>query len=246
MYQLIKKNNLYGFTLIELVLVIIITGIIATVAIRKMNDTVETARYEQTKKELDQLSYAIIGNPMAYNNGNRTDFGYVGDIGALPPNLNALVQNPGGYSTWKGPYINRGNNDEFKKDGWNISYIYSDTLIRSTGSGDNIDKVFAINSSSLLSNTVEGFVVDANNDTPGSVFKDSLSIKLSYPDGVGNITTNAINPNAHGNFTFSNIPIGIHTLSVIYLPDSDTLSYQIMVNPNSTVRLDIVFPYDLW
>jgi len=159
-----------GFTLIELVIVIILVGILATIATRKMSVSIETAQYEQTKKELDQLARAIVGNPEVFVNGARADFGYVGDVGALPPNLDALVQNPGGYATWDGPYMATGfESDGFKKDAWDVNYVYTDTLIRSTGSGSNIDKLFANSSADLLNNVVEGVVVDAGNAMPGAV-----------------------------------------------------------------------------
>jgi prepilin-type N-terminal cleavage/methylation domain-containing protein len=236
-----------GFTLIELVIVIIIAGILATVAVRKMTASIDAAKYEQTKKELDQLAYAVAGNPDLYAKGARTDFGYVGDIGALPPNLDALVQNPGGYSTWNGPYIDAGfGGDDFKRDAWNIPYTYTDTLLRSTGSGSNIDKVFANSSAELLSNVVSGFAVDADNTMPGSTYKDSMVILFTYPDGSGSTTTVTVNPDEKGNFNFSGIPIGLHTLRVIYVPDTDTVSFIVGVTPGSTVKLPIIFPADLW
>lgn len=123
-----------GFTLIEVVITIIILGILSGVAVRQLSSTVATAQYEQTKLEMEALSQAIVGNPLAYSAGTRVDFGYVGDVGALPPNLDALVQNPGGYATWKGPYISRGKTDtDFKLDGWGVAYQLQDSLIRSTG-----------------------------------------------------------------------------------------------------------------
>ena len=240
-------HSAYGFTLIELVIVILLVGVLATIATRKMSVSIETAQYEQTKKELDQLARAIVGNPEVYVNGARADFGYVGDVGALPPNLDALVQNPGGYATWDGPYIAGGfNSDGFKKDAWDVSYVYTDTLIRSTGSGSNIDKLFANSSADLLNNVVEGIVVDAGSTMPGADYKDSLVIHLTYPDGSGGYTTASTNPDAKGNFSFSNVPIGAPRLILIYLPDSDTVSYNVSINPSSVVKLSIVFPADLW
>ena len=97
----------YGFTLIEVVIVILIAGIIASVALRSAVTISDTARTEETKQELESLAIAIIGNTKLENNGVRSDFGYVGDVGAMPPNLDALKSNPGSYSTWKGPYIDR-------------------------------------------------------------------------------------------------------------------------------------------
>ncbi|MEA3297403.1 MAG: hypothetical protein U9R56_06015, partial [candidate division Zixibacteria bacterium] len=179
--------------------------------------------------------------------GTRTDFGYIGDIGALPVSLNALVENPGGYTTWDGPYIIRGADpDGFNEDAWHVSYTYTDTLIRSTGSGSDIDKVFAGSSALLLNNTVKGFIVDADKNVPGTIYRDSIIIWLTYPDGLGNLTTATANPDWKGNFSFSNIPIGSHVMKVICIPDSDTVSYPVSVVPQSITRIEIVFPADLW
>lgn len=229
-------------------MVIVIVGIITAVAVINMSKSLDTTKVETTKAELDELAFSIVGNPALMSNGARTDFGYVGDVGSLPPNLDALAQNPGSYSTWKGPYVDRGNNttDEYKKDGWGINYTFTDTLIRSTGSGSNIDKIYAPNRASLLSNTVTGYLIDASHSMPGTVYDDSLSLRLTYPNGTGGTTTSTTNPDSRGNFTFNNVPIGNHTLTAIYIPDSDTMRYNITVTPNSVVKLDIIFPHDLW
>jgi len=236
-----------GFTLIEIVIMILIIGLLASVATMKMNESIETARYEQTKNELDQLAVAIAGNPEVYAEGARSDFGYVGDVGALPPDLDALVQNPGGFTTWHGPYIGRGlNGDDFKRDAWDALYSYAGTTIRSTGSGSNIDKPLALSSGALLSNRVEGIVRDANLTMPGTAFASTVQVQLVYPNGAGSMTTATLNPDRHGGFGFSGVPIGNHVLRAIYLPQSDTMSIPITVNPNRDVHLDVIFPADLW
>ena len=235
-----------GFTLVELVIIIVIVSIITAVAVINMSQSLDTAKVESTKSELDELAFAIAGNPALMGNGARADFGYVGDVGGLPPNLDALVQNPGGYVTWNGPYIESGGSSEYKKDGWGVDYTYIDTLIRSTGSGSNIDKIFAQNLTDLLANTVKGFVVDANHSMPGTTYDDSLQLRLTIPNGSGGSSIASVNTDAHGNFTFNNVPIGNHLLTAIYLPDNDTMSYNITVTPNSVIKLDVIFPHDLW
>ncbi len=241
-----RYKNETGFTLIEMVLVIVIIGIVASVGTVQMMPSLETSRFEATKTEMQALSYAIVGNPDVYTNGARSDFGYVGDIGSLPANLDALVANPG-FGTWDGPYVKSdfGNND-FKQDAWDVLYTYTDTLLRSTGSGSNIDKLYAIGSSDLLSNSVSGYLLDANSEMPGAVFKDSIIVNLIYPNGSGAIATMSINPNDNGDFIFSGIPIGNHTLRVIFIPDSDTSNYNICVIPASDTKIEILFPADLW
>jgi len=240
-------ENQRGFTLVEIVIVILIIGLLAAVATMKMNESLETARYEQTKNELDQLTMAIVGNSEVYTEGARSDFGYVGDVGGLPPNLDALVLNPGGYASWNGPYIGAGmNGDDFKRDAWNTLYIYAGTVLTSTGSGLNIDKQFAPSTGALLSNRVEGTVRDANLTMPGAAFAATMEIQLVYPDGAGSFTSATTNPDLYGRFSFSGVPVGSHRLQVVYLPASDTTAFPVTVYPNRDVQLDIIFPADLW
>jgi prepilin-type N-terminal cleavage/methylation domain-containing protein len=235
-----------GFTLIEIVIVIMVIGVLGTVATLRLKESVDTAKFEQTKKELDQLAMAIAGNPGVYTNGARSDFGFVGDNGRLPVTLDQLVQNPG-WSTWDGPYMNTGlSTDDYKKDGWNITYTYTDTLIRSTGSGSNIDKLIAASSADLLTNTVAGIVVDASLQPPGTGYADSLRVQLIYPNGAGSLITSTVTPDAHGRFIYASVPIGNRILRVIHLPATDTMSYQVSVCPGRDVNLEIIFPADLW
>ena len=60
MMKRLRDNG--GFTLIEIVLVILIMGIVAAVAVGQFGSTLETARVEHTKAELNQLARAITGN----------------------------------------------------------------------------------------------------------------------------------------------------------------------------------------
>ncbi|MGH8015699.1 MAG: type II secretion system protein, partial [Candidatus Zixiibacteriota bacterium] len=57
------KNK--GYSIIELLAVIIIVGIITAVALKSLRTVSDTSRAEKTKKELDQLAYAVAGDPNA-------------------------------------------------------------------------------------------------------------------------------------------------------------------------------------
>lgn len=240
-----------GFTLIEVLLVIIVIGILAAVAFRSMDVALDNSRWDASTQEMERLSWAIAGNPDLFANGVRSDFGYVGDVGSLPPNLDALVTNPGGYATWRGPYIRNDfnqNPNDFKTDGWGNLYTYTGGVtIASGGSGGNpITKQYANAAADLTSNTVQGIVTDGQGNAPGSS-ASSVSIRITYPNGSGGTTTATTNPNASGNYSFSGIvPQGIRMVTAIYTPTNDTLVRNAVVLPKSTTLVDFKFRGNLW
>jgi len=248
---MIKLSSKNGFTLVEVVIVIVIVGILATVAFRAGQSVFTTAKIEETKKELDDLTRAITGNPELNNTGVRTDFGYVGDIGSLPPNLDALVTNPGGYATWKGPYFhNRFSQitDDYKMDAFGNEYNYNTVTITSSGpstTGDIIRRI-CNNTGELLQNQVSGTVLDLDGTPPGNDYSDSIRILLTIPDGSGSYATQTTTVDKGGYFSFSNIPVGNHDLDIVYLPDNDTLYRFITVPARSKVYNDYRLTANRW
>lgn len=214
----------------------------------------DAARIQRTKVELDLLSHAIGGDPRLLSGGSRVDFGYVGDVGAMPANLDALVQNPGGYATWKGPYIRddfyssvAAAESEFKIDEWGTPYSYSggNTII-SSGGGTNITRQIANSVDHLLNNSLTVVVVDLDGSPPGSLYRDSLRIELVHPNGVGGIRTRSLTPGNDGFARIDSIPVGTHTLQIIYLPTSDSATRRVTVNPGQTGHEQIHWYADLW
>ncbi|MFC1475026.1 type II secretion system protein [Candidatus Zixiibacteriota bacterium] len=242
-------NNHKGFTLAEVIITVIIAGILGSLALRSVLVVSETAKIEQTKTELNQIVFAIVGNPELENNGVRSDFGYVGDVGTMPANLDALHSNPGGYATWKGPYIeNRFSQitTDYNADAWGVGYSYSGVSISSSGSGSTIVKQVANGTDDILINRVSGNIYDADGTPPGSVFKDSLSVNLTIPNGAGAYTTKTTSPDMGGYFSFDSIPIGNHDIDIIYSPSDDTLNRFASVIPNSNVYEEYYFGANLW
>ena len=244
-----EKGSCSGITLIEVILVIIIAGILVAVALRSAVTVSDTAKVEETKKELDDLAFAIVGNPELQNNGVRSDFGYVGDVGSMPPNLDALHSNPGSYSTWNGPYIENRfsqDSDDFKKDAWGVLYQYSaGVTITSTG-GPGIVRKLANSTADLLLNQVSGVVYDIDGTPPGSTYNDSVVLRLTIPNGTGGMLTKTSNPDAGGYFSFDSIPIGNHDIEVVYLPDNDTLKRFVSVLPNSSLYSEYYLAANVW
>lgn len=232
---MMKHNR--GFSLIELIVIIVVLGVLAAVAMQSMTASVDDARRTETEREMDMLAEAIVGNASLYNGGTRSDFGYVGDIGSFPPDLGALSQNPGGYSTWNGPYIPPGfiqDTNGYRLDAWGAPYQYTGGLvIISDGGGSTITKKIANSTADYLSNTLNGIVKDASDSVPGFGCMDSVDIIMSIPDGIGGLKMRTAIPDSAGNFTLTALPVGIHPVSVIYRPAADTLLKYVTILPRN-------------
>jgi len=247
-----RLTSTSGYSLFELIVAIVIIGVIATVAMKSLSTGQDISRTEETITELDQLAYAISGDPNRRSGGQRTDFGYVGDNGALPPSLSALVSNPG-LGTWNGPYIrddfyaaSGASESEYSYDAWGANYNLNATSVASTGSGETLTREFASSSNALLNNTVSVTIIDLDLTPPGTTWRDSLIVILRYPDGSGGTTIASGSPATDGVATFSAVPIGIHDLDVIFTPAADTTSRRVVVNPGEDFHTEVILGSNLF
>ncbi len=130
-----------GFTLVELVIIIMVLGVLAMVAVPRMGNIIGSSKTAATKDEMRLLKTALVGSAAKCLRG------YENDVGSLPTNLTGLVTKPGGVADWNrftktgwnGPYIEN-NDGDYLKDAWNVDYIYSSASrnLKSVGSGDTI------------------------------------------------------------------------------------------------------------
>jgi len=246
--SIFRLRDASGFTLIELVAVILVIAVLAAIAVQKLGSVGQSAKIEETKRELDRLAAAIAGNPNLHNDGTRNDFGYIGDVGSLPPNLDALVTDPG-FATWNGPYIQSDfaqYPDDYKEDAWQTDYTYGGIVISSIGSGETIQKRLAASADHLLRNTLAGNLYDRDGTPPGNEYKDSLSILLAVPDGGGGVMVKSSSADHGGYFAFDSIPIGNHRLEIVYRPDDDTLRRYVSVPPKSRLYGEYYLTRDVW
>ncbi len=230
----IRVGDNRGISLIEVVALIVIVAIVAATALKSMRPGMENARKRKTEREMEMIMKAIAGDPsiMSVAGGVRSDFGYVGDVGAFPPNLDALVENPGGYATWNGPYIPSDYIDGFQTDEWGREYVYDGSLELSTsGTGNQFHRKGSVDTTGILHNTVNGLVLDSDNNPPGSDFADSIEIIMIIPNGSGGLTESTCQPDAEGLFSLSSVPIGQHRLEAVYTPEVDTLARYVTVLP---------------
>jgi prepilin-type N-terminal cleavage/methylation domain-containing protein len=240
-----------GISLIEVLVVLIIASILIGVGMQTGTRMIDAAKVEQTREEMDRLAFAVAGNTTLRNNGVRADFGYVGDVGTMPTNLDALLSNPGSYTTWNGPYINNQLSqitDDYKRDAWGTLYVYynDSNFIRSTGSGSIIQRNITESKNYLLYNAFNGIVTDLYGTPPGTVYKDSITLRLTIPNGSGSTTTKTTKPDLGGYFSLDSIPIGNHSLQIIYSPASDTLKRTICIEPGTTSTNQFKLSANYW
>lgn len=103
MYKLSRNS---GFSLIELLVVLIILGLIAGLVVPNVMKRGEDAKFRAAEAEVQRLSMAV-------------DEYYL-DNGRPPQELRQLVDEPGDARNWNGPYVNESN----LQDPWENAYNY--------------------------------------------------------------------------------------------------------------------------
>lgn len=108
-----------GFTLIEVLLVVMIIGILAAVVVPRLSGRGKESQITATKGSLASIGLAISV--------------YETDCGAFPPTLQSLMTK-GTEAGWRGPYLDKPAVDAWGKD---IAYTPKDNSFELRSAGPN-------------------------------------------------------------------------------------------------------------
>jgi len=141
-----KRRSSSGFTLVELVIIIVVLGIVAAVAIPRIGSILESSRVNATKDEMGHIKQAIIGDTRVTGGGKYVNVGYEGNIGYPPSNLVDLVRKPDSIPVydrftsfgWNGPYLDSAE-QHYLYDAWDSLYQYDANNRTITSIGANPD-----------------------------------------------------------------------------------------------------------
>ena len=105
-----RKKSEKGFSLIELIVVLVILGLLAAVVAPRVYDKLARGRHEIARIQIKELEGAL------------QLFSF--DVGRYPntsEGLEALIRNPGNLDSWRSSYLSK---TELPKDPWGKPYVY--------------------------------------------------------------------------------------------------------------------------
>ncbi|MBT4760254.1 MAG: prepilin-type N-terminal cleavage/methylation domain-containing protein [Bdellovibrionaceae bacterium] len=144
--MIIKSNHL-GFTLIEILMVILLLGILGAAATSQFINFSDDAHATMTSEKLAALKIAIVGDARSISAGKYTNLGYEAHCKGVPVSLTDLITQPGAGTCsvdydpftkrgWRGPYVSN-TDTNYNNDSWGTALVYSSGGRTITSCGPN-------------------------------------------------------------------------------------------------------------
>jgi len=229
-----------GFTLMEMIIVMVLIGIMTSISINIVIRTLEAQRADSTLLEMEIIKRAIAGDPSLIINGRRADFGFYGDMGIMPTLLTdlltqgsqpSLTNNTTYFITygWGGPYLSKsfeGESDASIEDSWGNAYVYTNSkTVNASG-----DSVYGKITSRGADGEIGGTGYDADIDLEilkseivGTIYGSAYTIDgnpmvsgkvyLRRPNGNAALKIDSVTTGLQGTYSFSGVSRGTRTLS---------------------------------
>lgn len=181
--QLTKHRNVNGFTLVEVIVVLLLIVMMVSLSMPVISGMTENTKYQITEARVSQIKNAIVN--MQTVNGIPVVSGFAADVGRLPYCIRELVDGTCPNTTninlnltdipnnWQGPYLQTSDGSFF--DGW--------------GNGSTADDNFGWNFLLIASGayTVSGSGIcnyPYNSSTPTQVLCDTAMLQSYGADGA--------------------------------------------------------------
>jgi general secretion pathway protein G len=102
-----RKYGQRGFSLIELLVVLVILGLLAGLVLPNVMGRLSGAKHKAARSKVTLIQQSIDGFAL--------------DVGRLPDSLDELVEQPSNAEFWSGPYIKKSD----LKDPWMNDWVYN-------------------------------------------------------------------------------------------------------------------------
>jgi len=255
-----------GFTMMELIIVISIIGILASLGLKAFDNVILNMKFESTIHEMEELKIAIVGDPWAIQNDVRASFGYFGDMGSLPSSLTQLITK-GAQSAlqvdatldmvygWNGPYLRTTFTQDANgnlTDGFGNSYVYSTTKTLSAD-GDSVyatitsygDDGSSGGAGTAADINIELFKSDLFGSVYGNIYDvndfgmDDATVTIYYVDGSGGLSNSSVVTVNDGFYYFPRIPFGLNSVRIAPLGGIETHAHRAVISSTVNVQPNI-------
>jgi prepilin-type N-terminal cleavage/methylation domain-containing protein len=131
---MVKTIELRGFTMIEMLMVILLVSILSLTVASQFIDMSPEAKTAVTRERMNTLKAAIVGDGRMVSNGKYTKQGYETHCVGLPSTLTDLITQPAAGTCssvydpftkrgWRGPYVSS-TDSNWNKDAWGTALVY--------------------------------------------------------------------------------------------------------------------------